>query len=87
MNAKLYTSLICVVATIPLCAQSSAYSYAEAEALMRQASDALKVTDAQLQIARHERCKAKSWWWPHLQADGAYAHLSEPIEVRQPLSQ
>ncbi|MBR4996970.1 MAG: TolC family protein [Bacteroidaceae bacterium] len=87
MNAKLYTSLICVVATVPLCAQPSAYSYAEAEALMLQASDALKVTDAQLQIARHERGKAKSWWWPHLQADGAYAHLSEPIEVRQPLSQ
>ena len=55
--------------------------------MMLQSSDALKVSDAELQIARHERSKAKSWWWPHLQADGAYAHLSEPIEVRQPLSQ
>ena len=54
--------------------------------MMLQSSDALKVSDAELQIARHERSKAKSWWWPHLQADGAYAHLSEPIEVRQPLS-
>ena len=87
MNAKLYTFLICVVGTGSLWAQCSVYSYAEAESMMLQSSDALKVSDAELQIARHERSKAKSWWWPHLQADGAYAHLSEPIEVRQPLSQ
>lgn len=87
MNAKLYTFLFCVVGTGSLWAQCPAYSYAEAESMMLQSSDALKVSDAELQIARHERSKAKSWWWPHLQADGAYAHLSEPIEVRQPLSQ
>ena len=86
MNVKLYTFLFCVVGTGSLWAQCSVYSYAEAESMMLQSSDALKVSDAELQIARHERSKAKSWWWPHLQADGAYAHLSEPIEVRQPLS-
>ena len=86
MNAKLYTFLFCVVGAGSLWAQCSVYSYAEAESMMLQSSDALKVSDAELQIARHERSKAKSWWWPHLQADGAYAHLSEPIEVRQPLS-
>lgn len=86
MNAKLYTFLICAVGAGSLWAQCP-YSYAEAESMMLQSSDALKVSDAELQIARHERSKAKSWWWPHLQADGAYAHLSEPIEVRQPLSQ
>ena len=87
MNVKLYTFLICAVGAGSLWAQCSVYSYAEAESMMLQSSDALKVSDAELQIARHERSKAKSWWWPHLQADGAYAHLSEPIEVRQPLSQ
>lgn len=87
MNAKLYTFLICAVGAGSLWAQCPAYSYAEAESMMLQSSDALKVSAAALMIARHERSKAKSWWWPHLQADGAYAHLSEPIEVRQPLSQ
>ena len=87
MNVKLYTFLICVVGAAPLGAQRMVCSYAEAESMMMQASDALKVSEAELMIARHERSKARSWWWPHLQADGAYAHLSEPIEVRQPLSQ
>lgn len=87
MNVKLYTFLICVVGASPLLAQRMVFSYAEAELRMLQVDDALKVCDAELMIARRERSRAKSLWWPHLQANGAFAHLSEPIEVRQPLSQ
>ena len=78
MNVKLYTFLICIVGVTPLLAQRMVFSYAEAELRMLQVNDALKVCEAELMIARRERSRARSLWWPHLQANGAFAHLSEP---------
>ena len=37
-------------------------------------------------MANYERRRVNALWWPQLQANGMYAHLSERIEVRQPLS-
>ena len=37
-------------------------------------------------MASFERRRVNALWWPQLQANGMYAHLSEQIEVRQPLS-
>lgn len=67
-------------------AQPIVYSFADAKQRMLLASDALKVADAGVQIARKEQGRAASWWWPQIQAEGMYAHLSEEVEVRQPLS-
>ena len=67
--------------------QQAVYSFADAKRLMLRESDALKAADASVQIARKEASKATAWWWPQVQADGMYAHLSERVEVRQPLSQ
>ena len=69
-----------------LAAQSVTYSFEEARGLMLQHSAALKAADAEVQIARRERQRANALWWPQLQAEGAYMHLSEEVEVRQPLS-
>ena len=69
-----------------LAAQSVTYSFEEARGLMLQHSAALKAADAEVQIARRERQRVNALWWPQLQAEGAYMHLSEEVEVRQPLS-
>lgn len=53
---------------------------------MLASNEALKVAETGVSIARHEVGKARAWWWPQLQANGVYAHLSERVEVRQPLS-
>ena len=37
-------------------------------------------------MANFERRRVNALWWPQLQANGMYAHLSEQVEVRQPLS-
>lgn len=58
----------------------------EARDLMLQHSASLKAADAEVQMARRERQRVNALWWPHLQAEGAYMHLSEKVEVRQPLS-
>ena len=69
-----------------LAAQRVDYCFEEARALMLRHSAALKVADAEVQMARRERQRVNSLWWPQLQAAGVYAHMSEKVEVRQPLS-
>ena len=61
-------------------------SFEEARDLMLQHSAALKAADAEVQMARRERQRVNALWWPQLQAEGAYMHLSEKVEARQPLS-
>lgn len=67
-------------------AQDIELSIDESRDLMVQHSAALKAADAEVLMARRERQRVNALWWPHLQAEGAYMHLSERVEVRQPLS-
>lgn len=78
--------IICLMASSALAAQPMACSIDEARQLMLQHSPALKASEAQVQIAKRERARLTALWWPHVQADGMYVHMSEDIEVRQPLS-
>ena len=67
-------------------AQDIELSIDESRDLMVQHSAALKAADAEVLMARRERQRVNALWWPQLQAEGAYMHLSEKVEVRQPLS-
>lgn len=67
-------------------AQDIELSIDESRDLMVQHSAALKAADAEVLMARRERQRVNALWWPQLQAEGAYMHLSERVEVRQPLS-
>lgn len=79
--------LYIIIHATQLSAQTLPYTFDEAKAQMLQHATALKAADAQVQMAREEQRKASALWWPQLQGEGMYAHLSEEIEVRQPLSQ
>lgn len=74
--------------SLPLSAQQVLIrcSFAEAYDDMVRHNAALKAAQAEVQVARRERQRVNALWWPRVQADGAYLHLSERVEVRQPLS-
>ena len=76
----------CLAVAFPLVSQQVTCSFDEAYDLMVRHSPSLKVADAEVQMARAGRGRANALWWPHLQADGMYMHMSEDIEVREPLS-
>lgn len=65
----------------------TALSFNEALQLLHRGNQSLQIADKGIEIARMERGKLNSFWYPNLQSTGAYVHLSEKIEVRQPLSQ
>ena len=62
-------------------------SFGDALRQMQQANRSLKIADKALETARAERDKLNALWYPSLQGAGTFVHLSEKIEVKQPLSQ
>ena len=62
-------------------------SFEESLHLLNQGNQSLKIVDKGIEIAKAERDKLNAFWYPTLQSTGAFVHMSEKIEVKQPLSQ
>ena len=62
-------------------------SFEESLHLLNQGNQSLKIADKSIEIAKAERDKLNAFWYPSLQSTGAFVHMSEKIEVKQPLSQ
>ena len=57
----------------------------EAAELMNRGNLTMQLADKAIGIARGERQKLNAFWYPMLNASGMYVHLSDKVEVRQPL--
>ncbi len=94
MNKKIMAATLlaaALIAQVHLQAQvtSSPLSLSFDEALQKlhNGNRSLKIADKGIETARAERDKLNALWYPSLQGAGTYVHLSEKIEVKQPLSQ
>lgn len=67
--------------------QSLSLSYDDALQMLQKSNQSLKIADKGIETARAERDKLNALWYPSLQGAGTYVHMSEKIEVKQPLSQ
>lgn len=54
---------------------------------MRKENRTLKIAGKEIELAKNEHQKLNSFWYPMINASGAYVHLSNRIEVKEPLSQ
>lgn len=62
-------------------------SFSDALQQLHRGNRSLKIADKGVETARAERDKLNALWYPSLQGAGTFVHLSEKIEVKQPLSQ
>ena len=85
-NKSLFVLLALCFSAIWADAQVS-LSFEESLRLLRQENQSLKIADKSIEIAKAERDKLNAFWYPSLQSSGAFVHMSEKIEVKQPLSQ
>ena len=79
--------IIFLGASVSATAQILSLSFDDALRQMQQGNRSLKIADKGIEIARTERDKLNALWYPSLQSAGTFVHLSEKIEVKQPLSQ
>lgn len=94
MNRKIMAAALfaaALIAQVHLQAQvapsSLSLSFDEALQKLHSGNRSLKIADKGIEAARAERDKLNALWYPSLQGAGTYVHLSEKIEVKQPLSQ
>lgn len=71
----------------PTATQTLSLSFDDALRQMQQGNRSLKIADKGIETARAERDKLNALWYPSLQGAGTFVHLSEKVEVKQPLSQ
>ena len=57
----------------------------EAAELMCNRNPTIRMADKAVSIARGERQKLNAFWYPMLNTSGMYVHLSNKVEVKQPL--
>lgn len=55
--------------------------------LLHKDNKSLKIAGKEVELARNEHQRLTSFWYPTISAAGAYVHMSNPVEVREPLSQ
>lgn len=55
--------------------------------LLQQENRSLKMAGKEIELAKNEQQKLNSFWYPNISAAGAFVHMSNPVEVRQPLNQ
>lgn len=94
MNKKIMAATLlaaALIAQVHLQAQVTpsplSLSFDEALQKLHNGNRSLKIADKGIETARAERDKLNALWYPSLQGAGTYVHLSEKIEVKQPLSQ
>lgn len=52
---------------------------------LQAANKSLQIAGKGVELARNEHQKLNAFWYPSVTAAGAFVHMSNPIEVRQPL--
>ena len=80
--------IVLLGASLSVTAQTKlSLSYDDALQMLQKGNQSLKIADKGIETARTERDKLNALWYPSLQGAGTYVHMSEKIEVKQPLSQ
>ena len=85
-----YIILILAILCFPLSLQAQKGKHfltlQEAAELMNRNNPTLQMADKAVGIARSERQKLNAFWYPMLNASGMVVHLSNKVEVKQPLN-
>ena len=62
-------------------------SYEQSAQRLLQENQSLKIATKEIEWAKNEHQRLNAFWYPSINATGAYVHMSNKIEVKEPLSQ
>ena len=78
-------AILCFPLTLHAQTEPYALTLQEASQWMNARNPAVRMADKAVGMARGERQKLNAFWYPMLSTTGMYVHLSDKVEVRQPL--
>ena len=79
-------AILCFPLSLPAQKGKHFLTLQEAAELMNRNNPTLQMADKAVGIARGERQKLNAFWYPMLNASGMVVHLSNKVEVKQPLN-
>ena len=53
--------------------------------LLQKGNRSIRMAGMEVELAKNEHQKLNSFWYPSVGAAGAFVHMSNPVEVRQPI--
>ena len=78
-------AILCFPLTLHAQTEPYALTLQEASQWMNARNPTVRMADKAVGMARGERQKLNAFWYPMLSTTGMYVHLSDKVEVRQPL--
>ena len=85
MQTKIFLGILCFPLALHAQTEPYALTLQEASDLMNRQNPSLKMADKAIGMMRGERQKLNAFWYPMLSTSGMAVHLSNKVEVRQPL--
>ena len=85
MQIKIFLGILCFPLALHAQTEPYALTLQEASDLMNRQNPSLKMADKAIGMMRGERQKLNAFWYPMLNTSGMAVHLSNKVEVRQPL--
>ena len=85
MQTRILITILCFPLTLHAQTEPYALTLQEASRWMSVRNPTVQMADKAVGMARGERQKLNAFWYPMLNASGMVAHLSDRVEVRQPL--
>lgn len=74
------------ILTVTAQTNSRSVSYEESLQLLLENNKSIQIAKKGTEIAKSEHAQGNSFWFPNISASGAYMHMSNKIEVKEPLS-
>ena len=62
-------------------------SFEESIQMLDKGNQSLQIADKEIEWAKSEHQRLNAFWYPAISATGAYVHMANKIEVKEPLSQ
>lgn len=74
-------------AILPAQTETVDLSLEQSMELLRKENRSIRMAGKEVELAKNEHQKLNSFWYPTVGAAGAFVHMSNPVEVKQPLDQ
>ncbi|MBR5541358.1 MAG: TolC family protein [Bacteroides sp.] len=79
-------AVLCIPISLHAQTEKYALTLQEAAGIMSSRNPTIQIADKAVNIMQGEKQKLNAFWYPMLNTSGIYVHLSNPIEVNQPLN-
>ena len=86
MQTRILITIVCFPLALHALIGQQTLTLQEASALMTRQNPSLKIADKAVSMMQGEKQKLNAFWYPVLNTSGMYVHLSDRVEVKQPLN-